>query len=109
MTISLNEIATLINQIDAILDESDGEVTSAHIVHNKKTSVYMTFTAFLSEFVDFEIKVNEFSDIPFQLSKGINGVMFSTLLNASQVADLELTMPEQFDYISKKLQMIEGM
>lgn len=103
--ISLNEIAALLNQIDAILNDSDGAIYSTYVDDRMKT-VQMESDSFLSEFVDFDITVRndeEFS-YPYRLSQKIYGVEFFTLMDADGVFALNESMPEQFDYISKKLQ-----
>jgi hypothetical protein len=60
---------------------------------------------FLSEFIDFEIECREGDyKFPFELKRNIFGVEFFALMSAEGIADLEQSMPEQFGYISKKLQ-----
>lgn len=104
--ISLNEIAALINKIDAILAESEGSIYSARVDGLIKR-VQMKDVDFLSEFVDFEIVIDteaERFSFPYELQHKINGVTFFTLMTAADIAQLETTIPEQFDYISKRLQ-----
>ncbi|MFD1205824.1 hypothetical protein ACFQ38_12055, partial [Sporosarcina contaminans] len=69
-----------------------------------KGKVLMDHTAFLTEFMDFDIEEIDDEQFKFRLLKSIDGIRFSTFVSPAEIAQLETTIPEQFEYISKRLQ-----
>lgn len=101
--ISLNEVSGLVQQLQAIMKDSDGAVFGISI-HDYDSRVQIDAIEFLTEFIDFDIEVLEDVTYPYRLSKDISGVTFSALLDAKKVADLETSIPNQFEYIAAKVQ-----
>lgn len=106
MTVSLNEIANLVTQIESIKDDSDNTVICVSIAM-ASTYILLESSCFLSEFVDFNIICVK--DIerkrPYELKASILGVEFATLMSSEEIVDLKITMPNQWEYIQQTLQM----
>ncbi|MEK5038936.1 hypothetical protein [Sporosarcina sp. FSL K6-3457] len=102
--VSLNKVASLVKQIQSLMAESDNDILIADI-DTCNTHVQMKHIAFLVEFVEFEIRFIEDAQYPYELSSTINGVKFFAFMDARRIVDLKTIIPDQFDYISAKLQV----
>lgn len=102
--VSLNGIASLVQQIKSIMAASNNDILIVDI-DTCNTHVQMKHIAFLVEFVEFEIRFAEGSQFPFELSSTINGVKFFAFMDAPRIIDLKKTIPDQFDYIQSKVQV----
>lgn len=108
MTVSLNEISELLQRIDSILDDSDDTVLCVH-VDPGHTFVHLEAITFMTEFIEYEIEVSDDEEYPYDLKAKIGGVEFTAVMSASEVLDLKESIPDQFDYISSKVQVdIDG-
>lgn len=106
MPVSLNVVASLVSQLDSVLDDFKHRISSI-IVDGTVSQVQLNPELFLTEFVDFDITVNEEMSYPFRLTASIGGVAFFVLLNASEIVDLKTTIPSQWEYIQRKLQVVK--
>lgn len=106
MTVSLNEISNLVQQLESIIDDSDKDVINIAVsVIGGGSYVHISWTLFLSEFVDFDVVcLGEERDYSFEFTKKIFGVEFMSLMSTAEIVDLKTTMPEQWEYIQQKLQ-----
>lgn len=102
--VSLNEVAGLVQQIESHMDDSDCEILGI-LMDSRGSSVNLWHDTFLSEFLEFDIRVKDEPEFPYRLSASILGVEFSTLLNAADILELKDTMPDQWEYIQNKLQV----
>lgn len=100
---SLHAVAGLIQQMDSHRDDSGGEMMGASVSCNG-ANVHIGKDTFLSAFNQFEIEVNEESKYPYRLTESIGGVEFVAIFKASDIVNLKEIIPEQWEYIQKKLQ-----
>lgn len=105
--VSLNEIASLVKQIQSLMAASDNDILIADI-DTCNTHVQMKHIAFLVEFIEYEIRFIEDAQYPYELSSTINGVKFFAFMDARRIVGLKTTIPDQFDYITVKVQ-VEGV
>lgn len=104
MTVSLNEVASLVQQLESIRDDSNRQIISIDI-GSMGSTVQLGTEGFLTEFVDFEIVFIEHLNYPYRLSTSIGGIEFMSLMNADEIVDLKTSMPEQWEYIQRKVQV----
>ncbi|MDS0320886.1 hypothetical protein [Mycobacterium tuberculosis] len=102
--VSLNEVASLASQLNAIMDDSERAIIAIE-VYDGKPKITMRPNNFLSEFIEFEIEVldNDKLTCPFRLSAKIQGATFLCVMSATEIDLLRLSMPEQSSYILNKL------
>ena len=68
--------------------------------------VHMRFIDFIETFNTFGIVEREGNnDYPYEVSTVCDGVPIIAIASTSEIADLEKSHPEKFEYISKQLQM----
>ena len=104
---SLNEISTLVQQLESILDDSERDVIGVSVSANK-SHVHLESITFLIEFMEFDIEVDDCPDYPYELKTEIGGVDFIAVMSVSEIADLKTTIPDQWEYIQRKVQVVEG-
>jgi len=107
MTVSLNEISTLVQQLESILDDSERTVISVS-VSSKKSYAHLDSNTFLVEFMEFDIEVDDCPDYPYELKAEIGGVEFIAVMSVAEIVDLKITIPDQWEYIQRKVQVVEG-
>ena len=104
MTVSLNEISALLQQLESILDDSERTVINVN-VSSTNTYVQLDSITFLIEFMEFDIEVDDSPDYPYELKAEMGGVKFIAVMSAAEVVDLKTTIPEQWEYIQSKVQV----
>lgn len=104
--VSLNEIASLVQRLLTIMSNSKRDVLGVNL-GRIGDYVQLDHIAFLTEFIDFDIGVRDGMDYPYELSSKIGDVTFYAVMFASDIIDLKTTIPEQFDYITAKVQVDE--
>lgn len=102
--VSLNEIASLVQRINSHRDDANGDILAVDI-GDSRSHIHMKPIPFLTEFIDFEIKTRDSAKYPYELSSSIAGVTFKALMSASEIVDLKMTIPDQWEYISSKVQV----
>ncbi|MBD7984444.1 hypothetical protein H9649_07625 [Sporosarcina sp. Sa2YVA2] len=70
----------------------------------RENGVHMVDMDFIETFETFAVTDDGGEDYPFELSAVVDSVQFFTILNAEELAELETTHPDKFEYISKALQ-----
>lgn len=101
---SLHAVAGLLQQIDSHIDDSNREIMGVSISPSGAT-VHIKRDTFLSAFFHFEINERDSTKYPYGISESIGGVEFTAILQASEIVDLKDSIPEQWEYIQKKLQV----
>ena len=107
MTISLNEIASLVQRIESIIDDSENAIFSVN-VSSDNTYVHLDAINFLTEFIEYDIGVDDDDDYPYELKAEIGGVVFMAIMSTEEVVDLKESIPKQWEYIQAKVQVSEG-
>lgn len=104
--ISLNEISTLVQRLETIIDDSERAVLSINISpgHN---FVHLEAITFLTEFIEYDIEVDGGEKYPYELKAKIGGVGFMAIMSVADVVDLKDSIPKQWEYIQAKLQVDE--
>ena len=102
--VSLNKMASLVQQLDSLMDDSSGDIISVSI-DGGRSLIHMRPTPFLIEFIDFEIKTRDSVEYPYEFIRNIGGVIFYAIVSVAEVVDLITTIPDQFDYIQAKVQV----
>lgn len=105
MTVSLNEISTLVQRLESILDDSENTVLGVS-VSSSSTFAHLEHITFLTEFIEYQIEVSDDADYPYELKAKIGGVEFIAIMSAEEVVDLRESIPEQWAYIQSKVQCI---
>ncbi|MBO0586489.1 hypothetical protein [Sporosarcina sp. E16_8] len=105
--LSLYEISTLVQQLESILDDSERDVIGVSVNANK-SHVHLESITFLIEFMEFDIEVDDSPDYPYELKAEIGGVEFIAVMSVAEIADLKTTIPDQWEYIQRKVQVVEG-
>lgn len=103
MTVSLNEVSSLICKLQSIMDDSGNDIL--HITIGSRTHVQMKAIDFLIEFMEYEIEVDDEIKYSFTFTAYIAGVKFVTVMSAVEVVNLKERIPAQWEYIQKKVQM----
>ncbi|WP_340742227.1 hypothetical protein [Sporosarcina sp. FSL K6-5500] len=102
--VSLNEIASLVQRINSHMDDADGDVLSFYSGH-KTSIIHMKPIPYLTEFIDFGIRIRDCDKFPYEFTSSIGGVTFLAIMSVSEVVDLKTTIPEQWEYIQSKVQV----
>ncbi|GKV66731.1 MULTISPECIES: hypothetical protein [unclassified Sporosarcina] len=103
--ISLNEVATLANQLSAIRDDSKTELYHGiiQISVGAQSVVLLQLDTFLTEFVEYDVQADK--DIGIRLHQSIFGVNFETWIAVGDVIELRASMPEHHEYIVRQIQV----
>jgi len=104
MTVSLNEISTLAQRIKSIINDSEHTVLSVN-VSTSSTFVHLDAINFLTEFIEYDIEVDDDEDYPYEFKAKNGGVEFSAMMSVEEVVDLKESIPEQWEYIQRKVQV----
>lgn len=104
--LSLYEISTLVQQLESILDDSERDVIGVSVNANK-SHVHLESITFLIEFMEFDIEVDDSPVYPYELKAEIGGVEFIAVMSVAEIADLKTTIPDQWEYIQRKVQVVE--
>lgn len=102
--VSLNEIASLVQRLRTIVDQSKRDVLGVHL-GSFSDYVQLDNIAFLTEFIEFNITVVADDEFPYELISSIGGIVFCAVMSAKDIVDLKTTIPDQFDYITSKVQV----
>lgn len=102
--ISLNEISSLVQRLELIIIDSEHAVLSVN-VSSSNTFVHLDAINFLTEFIEYEIEVDDDEDYPYELKSKIGEIEFMAIMSAEEVVDLKESIPDQFDYIQSKVQV----
>lgn len=101
MTVNLNEITHLVQQLEAIIDDSEGEVVDIRISENK-TAIFLWYDLFTDKFNDFDVRINLGDRYHYKLSVNKDGVNFFTVISDVEFEDLMDVKPNKY----KKIQAI---
>lgn len=102
--ISLNETATLVQRLESIIDDSENNVLSIN-VSSINTFVHLDAINFLTEFIEYDIEVDDDEEYPFEFKAKIGGIEFTAMMSAEEVVGLRDSIPEQWEYIQAKVQV----
>lgn len=102
--VNLNEVASLINQLESYKDDSGFGIS--FIIIDSKAKIHLHSDLFFAKFSDFTAckLENEDYGYPYEFSAQMNGVTFSSLLSDSCLKELQLTIPNQIGFIQSALQ-----
>lgn len=102
-TAPLQEIASLVQQIEAIMDDSERGIMGVSVSDNR-SYVHVGRATFLENFTEFEFEVLEGIDYPYEFIAEIDGVKFMALYQTGQVLELKDTHPEIWEFVQRKVQ-----
>lgn len=105
--VSLNEITNLIQKLKSIMDDSKYTVIDVSVSSNN-TYVHLDTITFLTEFIEFDIAVDDDDIYPYELKAEISGVEFMAVMSAAEILDLKESIPDQWEYIWRKVQVIDN-
>ncbi|MET3658130.1 hypothetical protein [Sporosarcina psychrophila] len=102
--VSLNEMASLVQRINSHMDDADGDIIAVDI-GNSRSHIHMRHIPFLTEFINFDISTRDSEKYPYEFSSNIGGVTFKAIISVSEVVDLKTSIPNQWEYIQRKVQV----
>ena len=104
---TLIEMASLIQRVQKHHAENDATIFGFSASEYDR-SIHVKTKPFLQNFTEFEIRIRKNVKFMYELYVDISGVKLITLMDPVGIVDLRETMPEQWEYIQKKVQ-VEGI
>lgn len=97
--VNLNEVASLINQLESYKDDSGFGIS--FITIDNKAQINLHPELFFAKFSDFKARKLESEEYnyPYEFSAQVNGVTFVSLLSDKCLEDLQKTMPDQLGFV----------